>query len=63
MEDNTLWFLFAYAIGTAFGWYLGVAKNVKDTAGLLIDKLIEEGYVRHRKNERGEIELLKINEE
>jgi len=63
MEENTLWFVLAYVVGTGFGWYLGVTKNVKDSAGLVIDSLIEGGYLRHRKSESGEIEILKLDEE
>lgn len=60
---NTLWFLLAYTAGTAFGWYLGFSKNIKDVTELVIDSLIEGGYLRHRTKSDGEIEILKINED
>jgi hypothetical protein len=55
--------LLAYTAGTAFGWYLGFTKNVKDVTELVIDSLIEGGYLRHRTKSDGEIEILKINED
>lgn len=63
LDDNTLLFLLAYVVGTGFGWWLGVTKNVRDVSTVLIDRLCEDGYLKHRKNADGEIEILKYNEE
>jgi len=53
------WLLLAYAVGTAFGLYV----NFQRAVGSTIDSLLENGYLKHRKNADGEIEILKHNEE
>ena len=53
------WLLLAYVIGTLFGMNL----SFKGAIGRTIDSLIENGYLKHRKNANGEIEILKHNEE
>jgi len=53
------WLLFAYAIGTAFGFYLKQQRII----GTTIDSLIDKGYLKHRKDANGEIEILKYNED
>jgi hypothetical protein len=53
------WLLLAYIIGTGFGLWI----NFKRAVGLTIDSLIENGYLKHRKDANGEIEILKHNEE
>jgi hypothetical protein len=53
------WLFAAYGIGTIFGLWLNFQKAVEIT----IDSLIENGYLKHRKDANGEIEILKINEE
>lgn len=63
MDDNTLWFLAAYVVGTGFGYVVGKVSSVKQAASLTIDALIEGGYLKHRRDSSGEIELIKINEE
>lgn len=53
------WLLFAYVIGTLFGlWH-----RQKGTVEKTIDSLIEKGYLKHRKDANGNIEILKYNEE
>jgi len=61
--EHTWWLLAAYSVGTAFGWYLGFSKNIKDVTELVLDRLIADGYLRHRTKSNGEIEIVKINEE
>lgn len=63
MDDNTLWFLLAYAVGTGFGYVMGKIASVRDAAGLTIDTLIEGGYLKHRIDENGDVQILKYNEE
>lgn len=53
------WLLLAYAIGTAFGLWMSFQRAV----GVTIDSLIENGYLKHRTNADGEVEILKYNEE
>ena len=63
MDDNTLWFLGAYVVGTGFGWWLGFTYNLRTASETIIDHLIDNGYLKHRKNANGEIEILKYNED
>ena len=53
------WLFLAYAIGTGFGLFINFRSVVEKT----IDNLIEKGYLKHRKNAEGEIEILKYNED
>ena len=55
------WLFFAYAVGTAFGWYMGVKSNVKDVAEAIIDSLIEQKYLKTRGTGRN-MEILKYTE-
>jgi len=50
-------------IFTAFGCTIGLAWVYKLHTGLVIDILVKEGYVKYRKLDNGEIELIKLNEE
>jgi len=63
MDDNTLWFLGAYIVGTGFGYVVGKTSSIRDVAALTIDHLIEGGYLKYRLDKDGEIELVKLNEE
>lgn len=56
------WLLFAYVVGTAFGFY---AKDVSMQAviGATIDSLVDNGYLKHRKDTNGDIEILKWNQD
>ena len=56
---GTGWLLLAYVAGTGFGLWM----NFKFAVGTTIDSLVENGYLKHRKNADGEIEILKHNEE
>jgi len=53
------WLLLAYTAGTAFGMWLKFYHVIDRT----IDSLVDNGYLKHRRNSKGEIEILKINEE
>lgn len=63
MEPNTVWFLTAYAIGTVFGWAVGKYSNARGIAEMTVNTLIDQGYLKTRKNKSGETEILKHNEE
>jgi len=63
MSNDLLWFMLAYTVGTGFGWYLGFSRSVKDSATLVVDKLIEDGYLRTRKDADGNLQILKLDEE
>ena len=53
------WLLLAYIAGTGIGmWW-----NFKRAVEITIDSLIAKGYLKHRKDANGEIEILKYNED
>ena len=56
------WLLLAYATGTLFTLFFLLpqiyTKSISDT----IDNLISGGFLRHKKNKDGEIEILKWND-
>ena len=52
------WLALAYIVGTLFG----LRVNMNGMIGATIDSLIEQGYLRTRKTNDGEIEILKNNE-
>ena len=54
------WLALAYIIGTAYGWLMKPNKTVVEKT---IDSLIANGYLKHRKDAKGEIEILKYNED
>ena len=55
------WLLFAYVVGSGFGWYLGVKSNIKSVSEAVIDSLIEEGYLK-TKGHGENMEVLKHTE-
>ena len=63
LMPGTGWLLFAYAVGTGFGYVLGKTSSIKNVAEVTVDSLIENGYLKTRRNEKGELEILKYNEE
>ena len=57
------WLFLAYCGGSVVTGFMVWKKNSIDSINLTIDSLIEKGYLRSRKTENGEIEILKYNEE
>lgn len=57
------WLFLAYGAGSVVTGFMVWKKNSIDSINLTIDSLIEQGYLRSRKTENGEIEILKYNEE
>ena len=53
------WLLLAYIAGTGIGMWWNFNRAVEVT----IDSLIAKGYLKHRKDANGEIEILKHNED
>ena len=58
MADNDLWFLGAYLIGTLMGYWFS-RSSAEEMAGRTIDHLIEQGFLKYKKDDNGEIVLLK----
>jgi hypothetical protein len=63
MMPDWTWLLLAYIAGSVATGFMVWKSNSIDAINLTIDKLIEGGYLRVRKDANGEIEILKINEE
>ena len=53
------WLFLAYVAGTIIGMKFRFNGVIEAT----IDSLIDNGYLKHRRNSRGEIEILKHNED
>lgn len=53
------WLFLAYTLGTLFGLWYKQMGTVERT----IDSLIEKGYLKHRRDANGNIEILKHNED
>ena len=45
-NEMFLWLAFAYAVGTAFGRYIGYKDSIGDAVESTIDSLIEQGYIK-----------------
>jgi hypothetical protein len=57
-----IFFIFlAYVVGTYMGYRMGKG-TVLDIISVTVDNLVKEGYIRHRKDKHGEIEILKWND-
>jgi len=55
------WLLTAYSIGTVIGIGFGFNWAHKRSIIMTIDSLIDQGFLRHRKDKDGETEILKWN--
>ena len=60
-NENILWLLGAYVAGSGATWYLFLKKNFLDATEKTIDTLIENGFLRTKRSDNGEIEILKWN--
>lgn len=59
--ESVLWLFGAYFAGSVATYFLMLKATYIDASGRTIDTLIENGFLRHRKTQDGEIELLKWN--
>jgi len=57
--EMLLWLLGAYVAGSAATYYLFLKKNFLDATEATIDTLIDNGFLRVRKSDNGELEILK----
>jgi len=48
---------------TGVGWYFGCEWMAKRMAQLTVDALIDDGYLKYRLDNNGEVEIMKWNEE
>ena len=61
MENNPeIWLVVFYGVGTWFGHTLGRRGGLRDGASRCIDILIENKFVKWRKDKNGEVELIPL---
>ena len=60
--DYTFIFI-AYTVGTLFGLYVGNKIITTIVVERTVDNLIDNGYIKTKKNADGETELLRYNEQ
>jgi hypothetical protein len=63
INETMTWIFIAYAVGTAFGFYIGYKKGAFVTAENCIDALIRQGMLKTSTGLNGEVEIHKLNEE
>ena len=67
MEDN-IWFILAYVVGTATGWYMfrfsraQKAKLIANSVDIFLNLLIAGNCVKVNHLEDGEVEILTVDE-
>jgi len=59
--ENVLWLFGAYFAGSFATYFLMLKSTYIDASSKTIDTLIEGGFLRHKRNADGEIEILKWN--
>ena len=57
-----LFMFISYILGTVMGLYFAHAK-IKNIIGETIDNLIHQGFLKTKKSHKGEIEIMKWNEQ
>ena len=62
LTENVMWLLGAYVAGSAATYLLMLKATFVDAADKTIDTLIENGFLRTKRNADGEIEILKWND-
>lgn len=58
MDILTLYTLLPYTLGSVVGYVLAKRNTVES----LIEKLIEDGFLRHRQNDNGDVVIIKWND-
>jgi|TARA_B100001094_G_C18014349_1_gene711768 hypothetical protein len=61
-SEDVLWLFGSYLAGSAVTYILFWKATVIDVSTRTIDTLIDGGFLRHKRTEDGEIEILKWNE-
>ena len=57
-----MWLLAAYVAGSGATWYLFLRQNFLNATEATIDSLIDNGFLRYKRGDDGEVEILKWNE-
>ncbi len=53
-----LWLLGTAVVFTYVGWKMGTKTSIERT----VDALVQQGFLRHKKDSKGEVEILKWND-
>ena len=53
-----IWLLGTAVVFTFVGWKMGTKNSVERT----VDALVAQGFLRHKKDSKGEVEILKWND-
>lgn len=62
MLEYNIWLLVVSVIFTFVGYYMGKRDALIEAASSAVDVLIAEGYLRYKRSQNGEIEIIKWNE-
>ena len=60
--ENVMWLLAAYLAGSGATWYLFLRQNFLNATEATIDSLIDNGFLRYKRGDDGELEILKWND-
>ena len=60
--ENVMWLLGANPTGSCATWYLFLRQNFLKATEATIDSLIDNGFLRYKRGDDGEIEILKWNQ-
>ena len=60
--ENVMWLLAAYVAGSGATWYLFLRQNFLNATEATIDSLIDNGFLRYKRGDDGELEILKWND-
>ena len=58
---NLLWLGLAYCVGSYAGFLFGKGKTT-ETIDLTLESLIDNGFLRYKKDKDGNVEIMKWNE-
>ena len=63
MTPDISWLLIAYVTGTIFGLVVGYKVNAQRIVEMTVDSLIEQGFLKTRRDASGNIEILPFNKD
>lgn len=58
MTEQTFFWIMSYIIGTGSGFFIA-SLLTKDNCNRLLDHLVNEGFLRHRTDDNGNVVILK----
>ena len=58
--ESIYWFGLAYIVGTVYGFWLGCNYDVATGVLQTVTMLIENGFLKTREDENGDLDLIKL---